>query len=79
MRESEGTVTAENPDHYRRNGVEASEIMEAVLLGEEVDNVTAYWWGCALKYLFRWTRKNGVEDLRKAKCCVERMIERIED
>ena len=34
-----------------------------------------YWRGCALKYLWRYRGKNGVEDLRKARRCVDYLIE----
>jgi len=31
--------------------------------------------GCAAKYILRWKHKNGVEDLQKAKHCLEKLIE----
>lgn len=35
--------------------------------------------GIECKYLWRWSRKNGIEDLRKAKQCIDFMIEEIGD
>ena len=31
--------------------------------------------GCAIKYLCRWRRKNGVEDLKKARHFIDMLIE----
>jgi hypothetical protein len=31
--------------------------------------------GCATKYLLRWRHKNGIEDLKKAKHFIEKLIE----
>lgn len=38
-----------------------------------------YWLGCAFKYLWRFDRKNGVEDLRKCRQCIDFPIEEVED
>jgi len=39
------------------------------------DNGFSYLRGCATKYLARWRKKNGVEDLRKAQHYVEKLRE----
>ncbi len=31
--------------------------------------------GCILKYIMRWRKKNGIEDLQKAKRIIDMMIE----
>lgn len=36
-----------------------------------------YWWGCAFKYLWRWNRKNGVQDLEKCIECIEELIKEV--
>lgn len=38
-----------------------------------------YWEGNALKYLLRWRRKGGVQDLEKAKHYIEHLIATAED
>lgn len=38
----------------------------------------SYWCGAALKYLWRWPLKNGLEDLRKARECIDLAIEEAE-
>ena len=34
--------------------------------------------GIEFKYLWRWVRKNGVQDLKKCKQCIDFLIEEIE-
>lgn len=60
------------PDHYIRGGISCAEAVEA-MCGYE--GTIGYWEGTILAYLWRWREKNGVEDLRKAKRCVEFLIE----
>ena len=38
-------------------------------------NQIGYFEGCAIKYLTRWKAKGGVEDLRKARHFIEKLIE----
>ena len=38
-------------------------------------NDIGYLEGTAIKYLTRWKRKNGVEDLKKAKHFIDKLIE----
>lgn len=40
-----------------------------------VSNELGYLEGTAIKYLTRWRKKNGVEDLRKAVHFIEKLIE----
>lgn len=70
---------ATNPGYYNRGGMECADAMRAMMYGADVTNAEAYWWGCALKYLWRWKFKNGVEDLEKAKRCISILIGEIED
>jgi len=30
--------------------------------------------GCIIKYVYRWRKKDGLKDLRKAKDCLDRLI-----
>ena len=66
-----------NPSHYRSGKVECIDAIESALAGH-IDPVAAYLTGQALKYLWRWHLKNGVEDLKKAKWYLERLIEKEE-
>lgn len=66
-----------NPGHYRSGKVECIDAIESALAGHS-DPVAAYLTGQALKYLWRWPLKNGVEDLKKAKWYLERLIKKEE-
>jgi hypothetical protein len=64
-----------SPQHYQRGGLECKDVMRAMLDGMKVPSVVAYWWGTALKYLWRWPAKNGVQDLEKCRECLDIMID----
>lgn len=62
-----------NPDHYLgENGIECHHSQRAIV---GAAGMKAYWTATALKYLWRWERKNGVEDLRKAQRCLQFLID----
>lgn len=61
-----------NPSYYVHNGVEAFDNLEDEL---GVTGFLFYLQGCIRKYLWRWKDKNGVEDLKKARRCLDQMIE----
>ena len=52
------------------DGSTAYDVIESVLGG----NARYFYEGCVLKYLIRWERKGGVDDLVKARDYVDRMI-----
>lgn len=56
------------PDHYQGNGLSPFDVIDAYDLD--------FYEGNALKYLLRWRRKGGKEDLRKAIHYLEEIIER---
>lgn len=63
------------PSHYCRGGMECKDVLAAMMDGVEVPPLVAYWWGCALKYLWRWTQKGRTpseraRDLQKARECL---------
>ena len=60
------------PSHYAgHTGIECKAAMESML---GTDDYVSYMQGCAFKYLWRWRDKNGVEDLRKARECIDNMV-----
>jgi len=67
-----------NPDHYKRLPVEAIEIIESA-----IDNAPSaqdgYLHGQVLKYALRCWHKNGIEDLKKAKWYLDRLIEHCDE
>lgn len=67
----------EHPDHYAGDGqIECMDAMRSMMSGDQyaLPAQSAYWWGCAFKYLWRWRRKNGVQDLQKCKQCIDYLI-----
>ena len=62
------------PPHYQGE-VEAIDSIKAAMSYEAFKG---YLHGNAIKYLMRWTKKNGVEDLRKAEWYLRKLIS-IED
>ena len=59
-----------NPDHYKRNGIEAVDVIEAFDLNYRLGNV--------VKYVLRHVGKNGLEDLKKARWYLDREISKHE-
>lgn len=55
----------DKPKHYKgKHGLEAIEIVRN--FGTD-DMQAGFYWGNAIKYLTRYRKKNGVEDLKKAR------------
>ena len=68
-----------NPAHYAGK-IECKDAMRSMMEnGRRFREMEIYWWGCAFKYLWRWPRKNGAEDLEKCKQCIDYLIEEIND
>lgn len=62
----------DSPTHYQvMEGIEAIDLIKA----QTAENYSGYLEGNVLKYLFRWRKKNGAEDLKKAKKYLEWLIE----
>nr|DAF60901.1 MAG TPA: nucelotide kinase [Siphoviridae sp. cteEQ43] len=67
----------EHPSHYTHGGVECLDAIEAALSSQD-DPYRAFLTGQVLKYMWRWPMKNGLEDCRKAKFYLDRLIADIE-
>lgn len=61
-----------HPAHYMgAYGMEAMDVIREVLDRDDgLSGTEKYWYGCAIKYIFRWPMKNGVEDIDKAIQCL---------
>lgn len=73
-----GTVDMVNsPAHYRLEGldIESKDVLKSVLGAKGYVH-----WACgnAMKYIFRWEKKNGLEDLKKARKNLDFAIETLE-
>ena len=70
--EPSGFDPVTKPSHYAgHTGIECKAAMESML---GTGAYTAYMQGCAFKYLWRWRNKNGIEDLKKARECIDNVI-----
>ena len=65
-----------HPDHYTDGGIETIDFIRAKLSSEAFEG---YCIGNVLKYLSRYDKKNGVEDLRKAHVYLKWAILEVED
>lgn len=65
-----------HPSHYQSNGLEAIDVIEAMTDG--LNGIEACDTGNALKYLMRWKKKNGLQDLRKAVWYIQHLINHLE-
>lgn len=62
------------PSHYNQAGIECIDAIEAAT----GDKYMGYLQGNVIKYVWRFEYKNGLEDLKKAKWYLERMIATME-
>lgn len=63
-----------SPNHYvSESGIEVFDVQEAFI--HELKGMAASYWCNIVKYILRFQRKNGVEDLKKAKYYLEKLIE----
>lgn len=63
---------AVNPDHYKQGSVECIDALAAATVN--LSGLDAVCTANAIKYLWRWKQKNGVEDLKKAQWYIDRLI-----
>ena len=66
-----------HPAHYCQGGIECIEATKAATIG--LMGMEAVCTANAIKYLWRWKRKNGTEDLKKARWYLDRLIKEVED
>ena len=63
-----------SPNHYTsEKGFEVFDVQEAFI--HELKGMSASYWCNIVKYILRFQNKNGVEDLKKAKYYLEKLIE----
>lgn len=61
------------PPHYiSDNGIETIDVIQAFTEG--LDGIEAVCTGNVIKYICRWHKKNGLEDLEKAKWYLNRLM-----
>jgi len=62
----------DHPAHYNAGNIECIDAIEEAVKG--LDGKEAFAIGNAIKYLWRWKRKGGKEDLKKAVWYINRLI-----
>ena len=73
--EKEETDNVNHPAHYQSStGLEVIDAIEAFTEG--LEGIDAVCTGNIIKYVSRWKKKNGVEDLQKARWYLDKLIEK---
>jgi hypothetical protein len=65
-----------HPSHYTGGKVECIDALEAAT--KDLIGIQAVCTANAIKYLWRWKKKNGREDLEKAKWYIDRLLKEVQ-
>lgn len=68
--------TVNHPAHYTQGGIECIDALKASMSRDEY---RGYLKGCQMKYMWRYRLKNGIEDLKKARWYLDRLISEMEE
>lgn len=63
------------PPHYTQGKIECIDAIDAATEG--LNGTTAFYVAQVMKYIWRHQHKNGVEDLRKARWYLDRLISKV--
>lgn len=67
-----------HPNHYQsKSGLETIQVIEAFT--EDLTGIEAVYTGNVIKYICRWDKKNGLQDLKKAQWYLNHLIEKVEE
>lgn len=66
-----------HPSHYTTGKVECIDAIESATVN--LNGIEAVCTANAIKYLWRWRQKNGIEDLKKARWYINKLIADIEE
>lgn len=66
-----------HPGHYIQDGIETIDVIKAWTKG--LDGIIATDTGNVIKYISRWNKKNGIEDLKKAQWYLNHLIKEMEE
>lgn len=65
-----------HPTHYNQGKVECIDVIESATIGKT--GIEAFCVGNIIKYLFRYENKNGLEDVKKSRFYLDKLIEVLE-
>ena len=71
------TDMVNHPKHYTQGGIECIDALKAATVGKR--GIEAVCVANVIKYLWRYEEKNGIEDVRKAKWYIERLLKELEE
>lgn len=67
-----------HPSHYKtESGIETIDVIEAFT--KDLEGIEATDTGNIIKYICRWNKKNGLQDLKKAQWYLNHLIEKVEE
>lgn len=64
--------TVNHPSHYTHGGIECIDAINAAV--HDLVGLEAVCTANAIKYLWRWKHKNGIEDIKKAQWYLDKLI-----
>lgn len=66
------------PAHYAGDGViTCKDALKSMLTNSKLSPIQGYWLGCLFKYVWRFEHKNGIQDLEKARECLDMLIQEV--
>ena len=66
-----------HPSHYTQGCIECIDCIKSATVGKA--GIEAFCVGNAIKYLWRYEEKNGIEDVKKARWYIDRLIKELEN
>ena len=66
-----------HPVHYTQGGIECIDALKAATVSKT--GIEAVCTANAIKYLWRYEEKNGIEDIKKARWYIDRLIRELEE
>lgn len=66
-----------HPAHYTQGGIECIDALKAATVSKT--GIEAVCTANAIKYLWRYEEKNGIEDVKKARWYIDRLIKELEE
>ena len=66
-----------HPSHYTQGGIECIDALKAAIVSKT--GIEAVCTANAIKYLWRYEEKNGIEDVKKARWYIDRLIKELEE
>lgn len=67
----------DHPSHYTQGGIECIDALKAATVSKT--GIEAVCTANAIKYLWRYEEKNGIEDVKKARWYIDRLIKELEN